>query len=162
MKTTVRSKKTVSRTPPTSHARAASSTAVAHAASARQKVSGSVIHSAPAQPTVKRAPVAEHRTARTRHERSVKSVLTVSRQPSGRSLERLTAARPAQSGPAAAKSAKNALPKAECIHHWVIEPPNGAVSAGKCRLCGERRDFRNSYEYSSWYGSKSAPARQSA
>jgi hypothetical protein len=47
-----------------------------------------------------------------------------------------------------------------CAHHWVIEPPNGAVSSGKCRLCGEKRDFRNSYEYSSWYGSKSAEKPQ--
>ncbi len=54
--------------------------------------------------------------------------------------------------PAAAPDAT----KTECTHHWVIEPPNGAVSAGKCRRCGERREFRNSYEYSSWYGSKSS------
>ncbi len=47
--------------------------------------------------------------------------------------------------------------KTGCSHHWVIEPPNGAVSAGKCRLCGESRDFKNSYEYSSWYGTKTPP-----
>ncbi|MSQ08723.1 MAG: hypothetical protein EXR44_05425 [Dehalococcoidia bacterium] len=47
--------------------------------------------------------------------------------------------------------------KTGCSHHWLIEPPNGAVSAGKCRLCGESREFRNSYEYSSWYGAKTPP-----
>ena len=47
--------------------------------------------------------------------------------------------------------------KTGCSHHWLIEPPNGAVSVGKCRLCGESREFRNSYEYSSWYGAKTPP-----
>ncbi|MEX0762880.1 MAG: hypothetical protein WD208_08800 [Dehalococcoidia bacterium] len=42
-----------------------------------------------------------------------------------------------------------------CTHHWVIEPPNGAVSHGRCRVCGENKEFRNSFEYSSWYGTKS-------
>lgn len=50
--------------------------------------------------------------------------------------------------------ATKAASKDTCTHHWVIEPPNGAVSVGKCRHCGERREFRNSYEYSSWYGTK--------
>ena len=43
----------------------------------------------------------------------------------------------------------------ECSHHWSIEPPNGTMSIGNCKLCGEKREFRNSFEYSSWYGSKS-------
>lgn len=42
-----------------------------------------------------------------------------------------------------------------CVHHWVIEPPNGAVSQGSCKSCGEKKEFRNSFEYSSWYGNKS-------
>ncbi len=45
-----------------------------------------------------------------------------------------------------------------CTHHWVIEPPNGAVSKGKCKLCGNDQEFRNSFEYSSWYGTKSPNA----
>lgn len=51
-----------------------------------------------------------------------------------------------------------------CTHHWVIEPPNGAVSRGKCKLCGVDQEFRNSFEYSSWYGTKSpnANAKKSA
>jgi len=42
-----------------------------------------------------------------------------------------------------------------CVHHWVIDPPNGAVSQGSCKTCGEKKEFRNSFEYSSWYGNKS-------
>ena len=43
----------------------------------------------------------------------------------------------------------------ECTHHWVIEPPNGSISKGKCKNCNESKEFRNSFEYSSWYGAKS-------
>lgn len=39
--------------------------------------------------------------------------------------------------------------------HWVIDPPNGPVSTGKCKKCGESKEFKNSVEFSSWYGSKS-------
>jgi len=39
--------------------------------------------------------------------------------------------------------------------HWVIDPPNGPVSSGKCKKCGESKEFKNSVEFSSWYGSKS-------
>lgn len=42
--------------------------------------------------------------------------------------------------------------------HWIIEPPNGAVSIGKCKVCGAVQEFRNSFEYSSWYGTKSPNA----
>ena len=31
-----------------------------------------------------------------------------------------------------------------CRHHWLIESPRGAVSNGRCKLCGEEREFRNS------------------
>lgn len=39
--------------------------------------------------------------------------------------------------------------------HWIIDPPNGPVSTGKCKKCGEQKEFKNSVEFSSWYGSKS-------
>ena len=39
--------------------------------------------------------------------------------------------------------------------HWIIDPPNGPVSTGTCKSCGETKDFKNSVEFSSWYGSKS-------
>ena len=39
-----------------------------------------------------------------------------------------------------------------CPHHWVIETPEGPVSIGKCKLCGEEREFNNSIGFaaSSW------------
>ena len=49
-----------------------------------------------------------------------------------------------------------------CVHHWVIDPPNGAVSQGRCKVCGEEKEFRNSFEYSSWYGNKSPGAKGGA
>jgi len=32
----------------------------------------------------------------------------------------------------------------ECRHHWIIERPQGALSGGRCKICGEEREFRNS------------------
>lgn len=29
-------------------------------------------------------------------------------------------------------------------HHWIIESPNGATSEGTCKICGIKKDFRNS------------------
>ncbi len=39
---------------------------------------------------------------------------------------------------------------AVCRHHWVIDTPNGAVSAGHCKRCGRAKDFRNSSEDLMW------------
>jgi hypothetical protein len=39
---------------------------------------------------------------------------------------------------------------AVCRHHWVIDTPNGAVSAGHCKRCGAGKDFRNSSEDLMW------------
>ena len=33
-----------------------------------------------------------------------------------------------------------------CPHHWIIETPEGPVSKGKCRMCGEEREFSNSVD----------------
>jgi len=30
-----------------------------------------------------------------------------------------------------------------CVHHWVIAPPNGAASMGRCRHCEAERLFLN-------------------
>jgi len=58
---------------------------------------------------------------------------------------------------------------AGCRHHWLIEPPRGALSRGRCKLCGEERQFRNSASdyiwdddssstgYSSWRAVRSTP-----
>jgi hypothetical protein len=38
-----------------------------------------------------------------------------------------------------------------CAHHWIIETPDGPVSTGRCRLCGEEREFSNSVDtYGGW------------
>jgi hypothetical protein len=34
--------------------------------------------------------------------------------------------------------------KSEHAHHWVIAEPTGMMSEGVCRVCQERRLFRNS------------------
>jgi hypothetical protein len=36
--------------------------------------------------------------------------------------------------------------KITCKHHWVIEPPDGPTSRGKCKLCGETKIFDNMLE----------------
>ena len=57
-----------------------------------------------------------------------------------------------------------------CRHHWLIESPHGALSKGRCKLCGEERQFRNSASdyiwdddsssgYSGWGGARPAVAR---
>ena len=38
----------------------------------------------------------------------------------------------------------------DCCHHWVIESPSGPTSDGKCRDCGEMREFKNSIQIMSW------------
>ena len=38
-----------------------------------------------------------------------------------------------------------------CAHHWIIGRAAGPASKGKCRLCGEEREFSNSVEtYGGW------------
>ncbi len=34
--------------------------------------------------------------------------------------------------------------ESRCRHHWLIEPPQGPTSMGICKLCGSRKEFRNS------------------
>lgn len=36
--------------------------------------------------------------------------------------------------------------KSMCRHHWMIEPPDGPLSKGVCKLCGEVRMFNNILE----------------
>ncbi len=37
-----------------------------------------------------------------------------------------------------------------CQHHWLIETPRGATSMGRCKRCGEEREFRNSASDHVW------------
>lgn len=32
-----------------------------------------------------------------------------------------------------------------CHHFWVIDVANGPSSLGKCRVCGEKREFLNAF-----------------
>ena len=54
-----------------------------------------------------------------------------------------------------------------CQHHWIIATPQGATSLGRCKRCGEQREFRNSASdhlwedessggYNAWRGVRSA------
>jgi hypothetical protein len=55
-----------------------------------------------------------------------------------------------------------------CQHHWLIDSPRGSMSSGRCKRCGEKREFRNSAtdhiweddsssDYSPWRGVRSTP-----
>jgi hypothetical protein len=52
-----------------------------------------------------------------------------------------------------------------CLHHWVIEPPNGTERVnGRCRKCGAERDFAvepfgDLTDFAVWYGA-GAPSRR--
>ncbi len=39
-----------------------------------------------------------------------------------------------------------------CRHHWLIESPQGATSRGRCKRCGQAKEFRNSAEDTLWEG----------
>lgn len=40
--------------------------------------------------------------------------------------------------------------KPTCAHYWIIDPPDGLVSPGTCKLCGEGRTFKNYFTNSKW------------
>jgi hypothetical protein len=40
----------------------------------------------------------------------------------------------------------------KCLHHWVIDRPNGPTSVGVCKYCGKHGEFRNSLDNSPWIG----------
>lgn len=44
--------------------------------------------------------------------------------------------------------------KETCVHHWVIDPPEGPVSRGVCKKCGAVQEFPNYFPYSKWEGEK--------
>ncbi len=46
-----------------------------------------------------------------------------------------------------------------CPHHWIIETPEGPVSQGRCRLCGEVKEFSNSVETWGGWSLKNGEAR---
>ena len=69
-----------------------------------------------------------------------------------------------------AAAATTTIEQPTCQHHWVIASPRGAMSEGRCKRCGEEREFRNSTAdyiwdddstkdkgYTPWRGSRSSP-----
>jgi hypothetical protein len=46
----------------------------------------------------------------------------------------------------------------DCRHHWIIEPPAGATSMGRCKRCGAEKEFPNSLVGWDW-GRQSAQFR---
>ncbi|MCH7800956.1 MAG: hypothetical protein IIC24_05350 [Chloroflexi bacterium] len=38
----------------------------------------------------------------------------------------------------------------DCMHHWVIDQPNGPTSEGVCKICGMTQEFKNSIQGSGW------------
>ena len=49
-------------------------------------------------------------------------------------------------------------PESDCKHAWLIDPPNGPTSDGSCTVCGMKREFRNSYEYTPSWTARSGKA----
>lgn len=37
-----------------------------------------------------------------------------------------------------------------CVHHWIIEIPNGAKSDATCKKCGATRQFHNTFGEAMW------------
>ena len=44
-----------------------------------------------------------------------------------------------------------------CTHHWIIESPRGQFSDGRCKFCGDERQFRNSASDYIWDDRSSDP-----
>ena len=49
-----------------------------------------------------------------------------------------------------AKSATKSRRAANCVHHWIIDAPNGRESVGSCKHCGVTKGFSNSTESVMW------------
>ncbi len=62
-----------------------------------------------------------------------------------------------------AEEVKELISLPTCTHHWVIETPLGPMSKGKCKICGEEKEFSNQWRPnntigSGWDNSKEAPS----
>ncbi|MFN3974912.1 MAG: hypothetical protein ACK4K2_06550 [Dehalococcoidia bacterium] len=57
--------------------------------------------------------------------------------------------RPLQRKPTPQK-APVAVAEGQCRHKWALDMPNGPTSIGRCRVCGEVREFRNYLASSYW------------
>jgi hypothetical protein len=43
----------------------------------------------------------------------------------------------------------------QCVHHWVLEPPRGELTPGRCKKCGQERQFTGETSYRIGRGSAS-------
>ncbi len=50
----------------------------------------------------------------------------------------------------------------ECEHFWQIDAPNGPISEGTCKKCGQTREFQNSIQTSGWDRGNSAARKKAA
>jgi len=41
-----------------------------------------------------------------------------------------------------------------CLHHWVIDSPDGPTSRGICKLCGAEHEFNNYISYPSGHNGR--------
>jgi len=39
-----------------------------------------------------------------------------------------------------------------CRHYWIIETASGPTSRGVCKICGEEREFQNSWSDANYKG----------
>lgn len=46
-----------------------------------------------------------------------------------------------------------------CVHHWMLETPDGPMSEGTCKKCGEKKEFSNSLYTGNWHTNNSLGAR---
>jgi len=43
-----------------------------------------------------------------------------------------------------------------CVHHWIIDSPEGATSQGVCKACGAKNEFSNFLPLPAWIDTKSS------
>lgn len=49
-----------------------------------------------------------------------------------------------------------------CVHHFIIDEPNGPTSKGKCKKCGLESEFPNSVDYQDWCTWRDLPDKEEA
>lgn len=49
---------------------------------------------------------------------------------------------------------------AACIHHWIIESPDGVESPGTCQKCGAERTFANYIPQVAWSNTFGRPKQK--
>ncbi|MCH7837770.1 MAG: hypothetical protein IIC26_04605 [Chloroflexi bacterium] len=49
--------------------------------------------------------------------------------------------------------------KARCVHHWILNQPNGSMSRGVCKRCNKRRSFPTVTSRAYWLRAKVKTAK---